>query len=314
MTTTATLTETEIVIKSISDYDGIIHLSFMNKGKPVTKSVTVPKGVVVKSVPVQGASSLEYSSVVVKYQEPTDAQKEAGNYKKGHIKFQGLDISIENPTGTVRSGIDPNGQTWETSMEADYGYIRGTNGMDDEHVDVFIGPDKDAQSAYIITIMKPPSFENIDEQKVMLGYNTGAEAKRAFLRHYDSPRFFGSMTAMTMTDFKKKVKESDGKLLKSSLFWACMAKAHLKQGDHDSAPAGYPRDRNDYADPEHWAFPIDTEAHVRAALAYFNKHKWDTPAAKKKAATRILTAARKYGIAVNRQDEVYRAAHGLQGT
>jgi hypothetical protein len=198
-------------------------------------------------------------------------------------------------------------------MEADYGYIAGTEGKDGEDVDVFVGPDKDAQSAYIITIMKPPSFENIDEQKVMLGYNTGAEAKRAFMRHYDSPRFFGSMTAMTMTDFKKKVKESDGKLLKSSLFWACMAKAHLKQGDHDSAPAGYPRDRNDYADPEHWAFPIQTEAHVRAALAYFTKHKWDTPAAKKKAAVRILTAASKYGIAVDKQDDVYRAAHGLQG-
>ncbi len=299
MTTTATLTETEIIIKSISDYDGIIHLSFMHKGKPVTKSVTVQKGVVVKSVPVQGASSLEYSSVVVK--------------RKGHIDFQGLDIRVQNPTGTLRSGVAPNGQTWETSMEADYGYIRGTNGMDDEHVDVFVGPDKDAQSAYIITIMKPPSFENIDEQKVMLGYNTGAEAKRAFMRHYDSPKFFGSMTAMTMTDFKKKVMETDGKLLKSSLFWACMAKAHLKQGDHDSAPAGYPRDRNDYADPDNWAFPIDDVEHTKAALSYFDKHKWATPADKKKAAVRILTAAHKYGIQVSRTDEVYRAAHGLQG-
>ena len=299
MTATATLTETEIVIKSISDYDGIIHLSFMHKGKPVTQSVTVPKGVVVKSVPVQGASYLEYSSVVVK--------------RKGHIDFQGLDIRVENPTGTLRSGVAPNGQTWETSMEADYGYIAGTEGKDGEDVDVFVGPDKDAQSAYIITIMKPPTFENIDEQKVMLGYNTGAEAKRAFMRHYDSPKFFGSMTAMTMTYFKKKIKESDGKLLKSELFWACMAKAHLKQGEHDSAPAGYPRDRNDYADPEHWAFPINDATRVRAALAYFDKHKWDTPADKKRAATRILTAAHKYGIQVSRTDEVYRAAHGLQG-
>lgn len=298
MTTTATLTETGIVIKSISDYDGIIHLSFMHKGQPVTQSVTVQKGVVVKSIPVQGASALEYSSVVVK--------------RKGHINFQGLDIRVENPTGTVRSGISSSGQTWETSMEADYGYIAGTEGKDGEDVDVFVGPDKDAQSAYIITIMKPPSFENIDEQKVMLGYNTGAEAKRAFMRHYDSPKFFGNMIAMTMTDFKKKVKESDGKLLKSELFWACI-KAHLKQGEHDSAPAGYPRDRNDYADPEHWAFPINSEARVRSALAYFNKHKWDTPADKKKAAVRILTAAHKYGIVVDRQDEVYRAAHGLQG-
>ena len=298
MTTTATLTETGIVIKSISDYDGIVHLSFMHKGKPVTKSVTIPKGIVVKSVPVQGASSLEYSSVLVK--------------RKGHINFQGLDIRVQNPSGTLRSGISPSGQPWETSMEADYGYIAGTEGKDGEDVDVFVGPDKDAQSAYIITIMKPPSFENIDEQKVMLGYNTGAEAKRAFMRHYDSPKFFGSMTAMTMTDFKKKIKESDGKLLKSELFWACMAKAHLKQGEHDSAPAGYPRDRNDYADPDHWAFPISSSDHVKSALAYFDKHKWDTPAAKKKAAVRILTAASKYGITVDRQDAVYRAAHGLQ--
>ncbi|MHB1266984.1 MAG: DUF6582 domain-containing protein [Acidithiobacillus ferriphilus] len=297
MTTTATLTETGIVIKSISDYEGIVHLSFMHKGKPVTKSVTIPKGIVVKSVPVQGASSLEYSSVLVK--------------RKGHINFQGLDIRVQNPSGTLRSGISPSGQPWETSMEADYGYIAGTEGKDGEDVDVFVGPDKDAQSAYIITIMKPPSFENIDEQKVMLGYNTGAEAKRAFMRHYDSPKFFGSMTAMTMTDFKKKVKESDGKLLKSTLFWACMAKAHLKQGEHDSAPAGYPRDRNDYADPEHWAFPIDDVDHVKAALAYFHKHRWDTPAAKKKAAVRILTAAHKYGLQVSRTDDVYRAAHGL---
>ena len=313
MTTTATLTETEIIIKSISDCDSIVNLSFMHNGKPVTKSVTVTKGIVVKSVPVQGASDFKYG-VLVKYEEPTNAQKEAGNYKKGHIDFQGLDIRVENPTGTLRSGISPSGQPWEASMEADYGYIAGTEGKDGEDIDVFVGPDKDAQSAYIITIMKPPSFENVDEQKVMLGYNTGAEAKRAFLRHYDSPRFFGNMTAMTMTDFKKKVKESDGKLLKSSLFWETLVKAHLKQGEHDSPPAGYPRDRSQYADPEHWAFPISSSDHVKAALAYFDKHKWDTPAAKKKAATRILTAARKYGIAVNRQDEVYRAAHGLQGT
>ena len=298
MTTTATLTDDGILVKSISDHDMLLSLSFSKGGKSVTRLVTVPAGVVVKSYPENGATDLKYHTVVVK--------------RKGHINFQGLDISVENPTGTVRSGIAPNGQPWETTMDADYGYIHGTNGMDDEDIDVFVGPEKDAQSAYIITIMKPPSFENVDEQKVMLGYNTGAEAKSAFLRHYDSPRFFGSMTAMTMTDFKKKVKESDGKLLKSSLFWACMAKAHLKQGDHDSAPAGYPRDRNDYADPEHWAFPIDDADHVKAALAYFDKHKWDTPADKKKAAVRILTAAHKYGIQVSRTDEVYRAAHGLQ--
>src|SRR5690606_38745403 len=38
--------------------------------------------------------------------EPTDGQKEAGNYKLGHARWNGLDLSIENQKGSTRSGTD----------------------------------------------------------------------------------------------------------------------------------------------------------------------------------------------------------------
>jgi hypothetical protein len=72
--------------------------------------------------------------------EPTDAQKEAGNYKKGHVKFAGLDISIENPQGSERRGKRPDGTEWAHEMSNHYGYIKRTTGADDEQVDVYVGP------------------------------------------------------------------------------------------------------------------------------------------------------------------------------
>ena len=71
--------------------------------------------------------------------DPTDAQKEAGNYKKGHISIQGLPITLENPQGSIRSGKDGNGRAWEVTMPAHYGYIKRTEGADGEQVDVYIG-------------------------------------------------------------------------------------------------------------------------------------------------------------------------------
>lgn len=32
--------------------------------------------------------------------------KEAGNYKMGHVKIDGYDVTIENPKGSTRSGKD----------------------------------------------------------------------------------------------------------------------------------------------------------------------------------------------------------------
>ena len=68
---------------------------------------------------------------------PTDAQKEAGNYKKGHVRIDGFDITIENPKGSERSGTDATGKKWSHARNNTYGYIRGTEGVDGDHIDVF---------------------------------------------------------------------------------------------------------------------------------------------------------------------------------
>lgn len=137
--------------------------------------------------------------------QPTPAQIEAGNYKKRHVRFQGLEISIENPAGSVRKGVDRDGHEWRTQMVHAYGYIRGSKGVDKDHVDCYLGPNPDAGRAYIIHQRKAGQWDRFDEDKVMLGFDTEAQAKAAYLKHYDDPRFLGPVTAMPMDEFKTKV-------------------------------------------------------------------------------------------------------------
>ncbi len=111
--------------------------------------------------------------------EPTEAQKEAGNYKKGHIRRYGLDITVENPKGSTRKGVDRHGKAWEVKMPVDYGYIRGTDGADDEQVDVFVGDKEDAPNAYIVNQVDPET-RKFDEHKVVVGAKDEDEAKRIY--------------------------------------------------------------------------------------------------------------------------------------
>ena len=67
---------------------------------------------------------------------PTDAQKEAGNYKKGHVRIDGYDITIENPKGSVRRGTDASGKQWSVTMTNTYRYIRGPEGVDGDHIEI----------------------------------------------------------------------------------------------------------------------------------------------------------------------------------
>ncbi len=83
----------------------------------------------------------------------------------------------------------------------------------------------------------------------------------------------------------------------------------LSEGEHQTPPKGYPEDKDDYAVPEFYLFPIDTEEHVRAALSYFDKHAWKPEEHKKKAAKRILEAAKKFKIDVSEDSNVYKEAH-----
>lgn len=85
------------------------------------------------------------------------------------------------------------------------------------------------------------------------------------------------------------------------------AKSKLRQGEHRTPPKGKPRSQKEYAGP-HYDFPVDTESHVRAALAYFSKHKWKDNSEKRGAARKIMAAAKRHGVHVSKDDDVARAA------
>ncbi|HOI95559.1 MAG TPA: PLxRFG domain-containing protein [Syntrophobacter fumaroxidans] len=135
--------------------------------------------------------------------EPTEAQKEAGNYKKGRVNFQGLGISIENPQGSVRSGTDKLGNRWESEMRDHYGYILGTRGRDKDHVDAFIGPNPKSERAFIVDQIDPETGK-FDEHKVILGASGPEEAEQIYRRnHAPGWRGMGAITEMGMKEFKR---------------------------------------------------------------------------------------------------------------
>ena len=151
------------------------------------------------------------------------------------IKFQGLNIVVENKKGTTRSGIDPDGNAWEIEMKFPYGYVRRTEGVDGDEVDVYVGDNRESDKVFVVHQNVPETGE-FDEDKVMLGFDSGEEAKSAYLDHYDNPKFFGSMTEMSFTEFKEKLKKNKGQQLYESIEVGNMiniarAKAYFKLGE-----------------------------------------------------------------------------------
>lgn len=141
--------------------------------------------------------------------EPTDAQKEAGNYKKGHLKLQGLDIALENPKGSTRSGTDKDGKAWQSTMAHDYGYIKRTLGADGDHVDVFIGDRPDSETVYVVDQVDPKTGK-FDEHKVMMGFADEQAAQAGYLANYEKGwKGLGSIKAMPVEEFKRWVKGGD---------------------------------------------------------------------------------------------------------
>ncbi|MCK5614714.1 hypothetical protein KAR91_73310 [Candidatus Pacearchaeota archaeon] len=116
--------------------------------------------------------------------DPSDAQIEAGNYKMGHVKIDGFDISIENPKGSIRSGVNQEGEEWSNKMPADYGYFKGTVGKDKDHIDVFIGENPESDKIYVIDQIDPRTGK-FDEHKVMLGFDNVSQARNTYNAAYD---------------------------------------------------------------------------------------------------------------------------------
>jgi len=169
-----------------------------------------PKDVLDKFV--RGDMPLRASGGRVEH-KPSEAQKQAGNYRKEHVRFQGLDISIENKRGSQRSGIDPNGKRWSCTQPADYGYIKRTTGADGDHVDVYIGPDKSSQLVFIINQHDHRSGA-FDEHKCMLGFNSEKDAAKTYCRAFsdgNGPARIGSVETVSIDAFKHWLRNGNTK-------------------------------------------------------------------------------------------------------
>lgn len=147
--------------------------------------------------------------------EPTEGQKEAGNYKKGRVKVGPFDVVIEQPRGSVRSGVDANGKAWETTMQNTYGYFGGTKGVDGDAIDVFLGNDLDewdGTTVFVVDQYNPDG--SFDEHKVMLGFNSQEEAEAAYFANYESDwakTHRTEVTAVPLADFNEWVNSSKRK-------------------------------------------------------------------------------------------------------
>ena len=147
--------------------------------------------------------------------EPSEAQKEAGNYKKGHVQVGAFDITIEQPQGSMRRGTDANGKHWESKMHNTYGYFRGTEGVDGDHIDVFLSNDIDGwngRKVYVVDQYNPDG--TFDEHKVMLGFNDMGEAKSDYLANYEKGWEDGrriDVSATNLEDFEKWIDSSKRK-------------------------------------------------------------------------------------------------------
>lgn len=147
--------------------------------------------------------------------EPTEGQKEAGNYKKGRVKIGPFDVVIEQPLGSVRSGVDANGKAWETTMQNTYGYFGGTKGVDGDAIDVFLGNDLDGWDGITVFVVDQYNPDgSFDEHKVMLGFNSQEEAEGAYFANYEADwakTHRTEVTAVPLADFTEWVKSSKRK-------------------------------------------------------------------------------------------------------
>ena len=149
--------------------------------------------------------------------QPTEAQKEAGNYQKGRLTGEqvgvpGINIAVENPAGSVRSGTREDGTRWTQDMKDHYGYINRTESAEGptEQLDVFVNPEVETQGTgqvFVVDQVNPDG--TFDEHKVMVGYPNQMAAVRAYKRNYPRGQVVGPVTPMTAEEFKTWLDEGD---------------------------------------------------------------------------------------------------------
>jgi hypothetical protein len=167
--------------------------------------------------------------------------KNAGNYKKGHVKLQGLDISIENPAGSERKGKSPDGTEWSVTMPVAYGYFKRSRGADGDHVDVFIGPKADTSQKIFVIDQIDEETGNFDELKAVMGADSVEDAMSIYERAFSDGKGadrVGHVTEMPVSEFRKWLSEGGGSKplgLGIKDAWKRDARRKPQPGTHDLA-------------------------------------------------------------------------------
>ena len=188
------------------------------KGRQETGSLERGEGSAVRGshLPQEASFGERLKSAIAETEtEPTEAQKKAGNYKKGHLSFGGYDYTVETPKGVTRSGKDEQGKPWSVTMHDTYGYILGKIGVDGDHIDMFINDATDLDTfdgnVYVVDQVNPETGE-FDEHKVMYGYPDEAAATKAYLSNYSKGwKGLGKVTSVPKATFDKWLESSDRK-------------------------------------------------------------------------------------------------------
>lgn len=180
--------------------------------KSVIKKVRLRKQIaeLQKDKPIDQAAHAAATSIQNDLPEPSQAQIEAGNYKKGHIKVHGLDIAVENPRGSERRGTDPDGKEWAHTMSDHYGYIKRTTGADNENIDTYVGNSPESEQVFIVDQIDQKTG-GFDEHKVMMGFNSKEDAIQAYSSNFDKGWKVGAVRAMNKDEFKSWLKDGDTK-------------------------------------------------------------------------------------------------------
>ena len=176
------------------------------------------------------SDDIRYSSRFDVNTNPTEAQKKAGNYKMGHLRLDGYNITIENPKGSVRRGTDSKGNEWENTLNNDYGYIRGTEGVDGDHIDVYLSDNPEEGNVFVVDQVNPETRE-FDEHKVMYGFNSMDEARKAYLANFSEGwNGLGTITEVTKDEFRKWIDSSHRKTKPFSEYKSVKAEGAQSEG------------------------------------------------------------------------------------
>ncbi|WP_417790270.1 LPD38 domain-containing protein [Terasakiella pusilla] len=176
---------------------------------------TVSDGSQSKPIAVSSKKDVERAASRSEGDTATPAQKEAENYRMGHIKLHGFDISIENGKGQKRTGhnLETGEQTWEVIMPAHYGRFKNTLGADGDHVDVYIGDNPKSEKVFIVDQVDSETGQ-FDEHKVMLGFDNLEQATVVYDKGFSDgkgPQRRENVASLSIEDFRTWLSDGDTK-------------------------------------------------------------------------------------------------------